>query len=194
MDQMLHIFTILNALLVFRLSSSLCDAFRWQGHRHWRYGSFNPTATTTRSSPTFLLLLHCITSIDLVSSWIPLACNRNSVALRRCNHRLDRSFHHFRSLRRITVTSNSILSDITTGGAPIVFIGGVEITQPDLFNNKMVVVHGLQGLVSMLPLFSCNLKKMTSLSFLFYPDHTVLTFTLPEPPCFIVTVRLITAL
>ncbi|RDX92732.1 hypothetical protein CR513_25103, partial [Mucuna pruriens] len=52
-----------------------------------------------------------------------------------------------------------------------VFVGGVEITQPDLFNNGMVVVHGLQGFVSPLSPFSCDVERMTSLSFPFHPDH-----------------------
>jgi len=73
--------------------------------------------------------------------------------------------------RCITVTSDSIHSNVTTGGAPKVFIGGVEITQPDLFNNGMLVVHGLQGFVSTLSPFSCDVERMTSLSFPFHPDH-----------------------
>jgi len=47
----------------------------------------------------------------------------------------------------------------------------VEITQPDLFNNGMVVVHGLQGFVSPLSPFSCEVERMTSLSFPFHPDQ-----------------------
>ncbi|XP_076929051.1 uncharacterized protein LOC143593247 [Bidens hawaiensis] len=49
-----------------------------------------------------------------------------------------------------------------------IFIGGVEITRPDLFNNGLVVVHGLQGYVAPLSPFSCNVERMTSLSF---PDN-----------------------
>ncbi|KAF8389638.1 hypothetical protein HHK36_024157 [Tetracentron sinense] len=46
-----------------------------------------------------------------------------------------------------------------------IFIGGVEITHPDLFNNGLIVVHGLQGFISHLSSFSCSLERMTSLSF-----------------------------
>jgi len=80
------------------LSAILDALLRNLLHRHW---SFIPTATSTRSSRTFLLLSHCITSTYLVSSRFSRACNRRSYALRRCIHHfpcLDRSFHHFCSL------------------------------------------------------------------------------------------------
>ena len=115
--------------LVFPLSSSLwcfpvtrslpLKISNLQSHRHHHHHTI---------IKTFILLSHYITSTDHVSSQVPLACNRHVVALRRLNHRLDRSFHHFHSLRCIIVASNSINSNITTGSAPKVFIGGVEIT------------------------------------------------------------------
>ncbi|KAJ0726849.1 putative FAS1 domain-containing protein [Helianthus annuus] len=63
--------------------------------------------------------------------------------------------------RCITVTSSIDVSNNYTK----IFIGGVEITRPDLFNNGLVVVHGLQGYVAPLSPFSCNVERMTSLSF-----------------------------
>ncbi|KAI3665727.1 hypothetical protein L6452_44357 [Arctium lappa] len=62
--------------------------------------------------------------------------------------------------RCITVTSSTDANNYTK-----IFIGGVEITRPDLFNNGLVVVHGLQGYVAPLSPFSCNIERMTSLSF-----------------------------
>ncbi|KAM0055342.1 putative FAS1 domain-containing protein [Helianthus debilis subsp. tardiflorus] len=62
--------------------------------------------------------------------------------------------------RCITVTSSNDGNNNTK-----IFIGGVEITRPDLFNNGIVVVHGLQGYVAPLSPFSCNIERMTSLSF-----------------------------
>ncbi|KAK9064867.1 hypothetical protein SSX86_016249 [Deinandra increscens subsp. villosa] len=62
--------------------------------------------------------------------------------------------------RCITVTSSTDANNYTK-----IFIGGVEITRPDLFNNDLVVVHGLQGYVAPLSPFSCNIERMTSLSF-----------------------------
>ncbi|XP_010247034.1 PREDICTED: fasciclin-like arabinogalactan protein 21 [Nelumbo nucifera] len=59
--------------------------------------------------------------------------------------------------RCITVTSADNNSKI--------FVGGVEITQPDIFNNGIIVVHGLNGFVAPLSPFSCNVERMTSLSF-----------------------------
>ncbi|KAH1051135.1 hypothetical protein GLYMA_08G139000v4 [Glycine max] len=70
----------------------------------------------------------------------------------------------------ITVTSDTLHRN-TNNTAAKVFVGGVEITQPDLFNNGMVVVHGLQGFVSPLSPFSCDVERMNSLSFPFHPDH-----------------------
>lgn len=65
--------------------------------------------------------------------------------------------------RCITVTSSNDGNNFTK-----IYIGGVEITRPDLFNNGLVVVHGLQGYVAQLSPFSCNIERMTSLSF---PDN-----------------------
>ncbi|KAL7610404.1 hypothetical protein Lser_V15G12791 [Lactuca serriola] len=62
--------------------------------------------------------------------------------------------------RCITVTSSTDVNNYTK-----IYIGGVEITRPDLFNNGLVVVHGLQGYVAPLSPFSCNVERMTSLSF-----------------------------
>ncbi|XP_057961710.1 fasciclin-like arabinogalactan protein 21 [Malania oleifera] len=45
------------------------------------------------------------------------------------------------------------------------FMGGVEITHPDLFNNGFLVVHGLDGFVSHLSPFSCNIERVNSLYF-----------------------------
>ncbi|KAK8586682.1 hypothetical protein V6N13_085708 [Hibiscus sabdariffa] len=53
-----------------------------------------------------------------------------------------------------------------------IFIGGVEITQPDLFNNGLLIIHGLQGYISPLSPFSCDVERMTSLSFPFHHDRS----------------------
>ncbi|KAL6998352.1 hypothetical protein U1Q18_008476, partial [Sarracenia purpurea var. burkii] len=45
------------------------------------------------------------------------------------------------------------------------FIGDVEITRPDIYNDGRIVVHALQGFVSHLSPVSCNIERMTSLSF-----------------------------
>ncbi|KAI8538630.1 hypothetical protein RHMOL_Rhmol09G0119200 [Rhododendron molle] len=60
--------------------------------------------------------------------------------------------------RCLTVTSSP-------PNASKVFVGGIEITHPDLFDDRLVVVHGLQGFVSHLSPFSCNIEQTTSLSF-----------------------------
>ncbi|KAF5180479.1 Transmembrane protein [Thalictrum thalictroides] len=63
--------------------------------------------------------------------------------------------------RCITVTSASSRD----GNDTIVYIGGVEITQPDFFYNGLVVVHRLEGFISPLSPFSCHIERMTPLSF-----------------------------
>ncbi|KAD3640935.1 hypothetical protein E3N88_30158 [Mikania micrantha] len=68
--------------------------------------------------------------------------------------------------RCITVTSSTDVNNYTK-----IFIGGVEITRPDLFNNGLIVVHGLQGYVAPLSPFSCNVERMTSLSFPVQTDN-----------------------
>ncbi|KAE9610282.1 putative FAS1 domain-containing protein [Lupinus albus] len=73
--------------------------------------------------------------------------------------------------RCITVTSDSVHPNTNSTATAKVFIGGVEITQPDLFNNGMIVVHGIHGFISPLSPFSCDVERMTSLSFPFHPDR-----------------------
>ncbi|KAL7597687.1 hypothetical protein Lser_V15G22206 [Lactuca serriola] len=48
---------------------------------------------------------------------------------------------------------------------PTLFVGGVEITRPDLFNDGNVIIHGIQGYLAHLSPFSCQIERMTSLSF-----------------------------
>ncbi|KAL8160576.1 hypothetical protein V2J09_002113 [Rumex salicifolius] len=45
-----------------------------------------------------------------------------------------------------------------------IFIGGSEITRPELFNNGHIIIHGLQGFMSHLSPYSCSIDKVTSLS------------------------------
>ncbi|XP_042494068.1 fasciclin-like arabinogalactan protein 21 [Macadamia integrifolia] len=59
--------------------------------------------------------------------------------------------------RCITVTS-------ADNGTKI-YIGGVEITHPDLYNNGVILVHGLQGFVGPLPASSCKVERITSIPF-----------------------------
>lgn len=63
---------------------------------------------------------------------------------------------------RITVTSDSVNRKTSTTASAKVFIGRVEITQPDLFNNGMVVIHGLQGFI----LLCCRLSSSYLIPFL----------------------------
>ncbi|CAH9125837.1 unnamed protein product [Cuscuta epithymum] len=46
-----------------------------------------------------------------------------------------------------------------------VFVNGAMITQPDLFYNGVVVIHGIQGFVAHLSPESCSMEHINSLSF-----------------------------
>ncbi|XP_052205542.1 fasciclin-like arabinogalactan protein 21 [Diospyros lotus] len=46
-----------------------------------------------------------------------------------------------------------------------VFVGGVKITSPDLYNDGFIAVHGLKGFIAHLSPYSCHVERMTSLSF-----------------------------
>lgn len=48
---------------------------------------------------------------------------------------------------------------------PTLFVGGVEITRPDLFNDGTVIIHGIQGFLAHLSPVSCQIERMTSLAF-----------------------------
>ncbi|KAK6925455.1 FAS1 domain [Dillenia turbinata] len=53
-----------------------------------------------------------------------------------------------------------------------IFINGVEITHPNMFNNGIFVIHGLHGIISPLSAFSCNVERLNwnSLAFPFHSD------------------------
>lgn len=63
-----------------------------------------------------------------------------------------------------TVLVGRCLTVTSTANSSKIFIGGAEITRPNLFNNGFVIIHGLQGYVSHLSPYSCSIDKMTSLS------------------------------
>ncbi|KDP46887.1 hypothetical protein JCGZ_24096 [Jatropha curcas] len=73
--------------------------------------------------------------------------------------------------RCLTVTSTSFKSTTAPSSAVKVFIGGVEITHPDLFNNGLIIVHGLQGYVAPLSQFSCDVERLSSLMIPYTPDR-----------------------
>ncbi|KAL5704538.1 hypothetical protein ACHQM5_022949 [Ranunculus cassubicifolius] len=63
--------------------------------------------------------------------------------------------------RCITVTS----ADKRDGNSTLVYVGGVEITHPHFFNNGMIVAHRLEGFISRLSPFSCDIEWINSISF-----------------------------
>lgn len=85
-----------------------------------------------------------------------------------------------------TIAPNRCLT-ITSNSKDKVFVNGVEITSPDVFNNGLVVIHGLQGFVSHLSPLSCNVERMTSLSF---PSPSLSSAASPPPSLFIMRLML----
>lgn len=77
------------------------------------------------------------------------------------------SFHYLRTLVFGTKIETMVPGRCVTVTSAVnntkIFIGGVEITHPDLFNNELIVVHGLDGFVSHLSPYSCNIERMASL-------------------------------
>ncbi|GAB2278365.1 hypothetical protein Dimus_013050 [Dionaea muscipula] len=63
-----------------------------------------------------------------------------------------------------TILPGRCLTVTSTVNASKIFVGGAEITRPDLVNNGHVVIHGLQGFLSHLSPYSCSIDKMTSLA------------------------------
>nr|GEV24536.1 hypothetical protein [Tanacetum cinerariifolium] len=59
---------------------------------------------------------------------------------------------------------------------PQLFVGGVEVTRPDIYNDGHVIVHGIQGYLAHLSTYSCQVEKMTSLSFPSRPIAIMLGF------------------
>ncbi|KAL2510689.1 Uncharacterized protein Adt_16289 [Abeliophyllum distichum] len=75
--------------------------------------------------------------------------------------------------RCLTITSSPSATSFATKK---VFINGVEITKPDLFNNGLLIIHGLQGFISHLSPLSCSVERMTTLSFPQHPPSTAAFF------------------
>lgn len=69
--------------------------------------------------------------------------------------------------RCLTITSSSLTNPSGDIATRKVFVNGVEITKPEIFNNGLLIVHGIQGFMSHLSPISCTIEKMTTLA---YPD------------------------
>ncbi|WCJ39100.1 hypothetical protein M5689_020118 [Euphorbia peplus] len=69
--------------------------------------------------------------------------------------------------RCLTITSSPVENVTATSKSTgsKVFVGGVEITHPDLFNNGLIVIHGIQGYVVPLSPNSCDVERLNSLTF-----------------------------
>ncbi|KAI7983288.1 Fasciclin-like arabinogalactan protein 21 [Camellia lanceoleosa] len=72
----------------------------------------------------------------------------------------------------ITITDDKISREV--------FVGGMEITMPDLYNDGYVVVHGIQGFVAHLSPLSCHIERMNSLSFPSPPPSTAVFSVMPQ--------------
>ncbi|CDP03640.1 unnamed protein product [Coffea canephora] len=132
--------------------------------------SLSLTAPSTVFAPTDSSLLTC------PSCSLPLLLQEHSLPGLY-------SFHFLRNLafgtkietfarnRCLTITASPIINPSDAVSTRKIFVNGVEITKPDLFDNGLVIVHGIQGFMSHLSPTSCTIEKMTTLA---YPD--------PPPP------------
>ncbi|KAL9230888.1 hypothetical protein vseg_006181 [Gypsophila vaccaria] len=51
----------------------------------------------------------------------------------------------------------------STANATRLFLGGAEVTYPDLYSNSHIIIHGIQGFLSHLSPYSCSFDKISSL-------------------------------
>ncbi|KAK6931669.1 FAS1 domain [Dillenia turbinata] len=79
------------------------------------------------------------------------------------------TFHYLRSLafgtKIETILPGRCITVTATANSTKIFVGGAEISRPDLFNNGFIIIHGLQGFLAHLSPFSCSIERMSSLSF-----------------------------
>ncbi|KAK9276119.1 hypothetical protein L1049_005650 [Liquidambar formosana] len=79
------------------------------------------------------------------------------------------SLHYLRTLpfgtKIETIVPGRCVTITSALNSTKIFVGGVEITRPDLFNNGIFVLHGLDGFVSHLSPLSCHIERMTPMSF-----------------------------
>ncbi|EEF33395.1 fasciclin-like arabinogalactan protein 21 [Ricinus communis] len=88
--------------------------------------------------------------------------------------------------RCLTVTSTSLKNqNVNVSSIFKVFIGGVEITHPDLFNNGLIIIHGIRGYVAPLSPLSCDVERLNSLIFPVNNQQTSRHQFLPQPAAII---------
>ncbi|KNA06716.1 hypothetical protein SOVF_178420 [Spinacia oleracea] len=63
-----------------------------------------------------------------------------------------------------TVLPGRCLTVTSSANASAIFIGGAQITRPELFVSDHVIIHGLQGFISHVSPYSCSMDKLTSLA------------------------------
>ncbi|KAL8055036.1 hypothetical protein ABFX02_04G030100 [Erythranthe guttata] len=137
--------------------------------------SFSAATPTTIFAPTDSSLLTCPTCC------IPLLLQEHSVPGLYPLHFLrtlafGTKIGTFAANRCLTVTTSSAAAAVTASKE--VFVNGVEVTKPDLYNNGLLIVHGLQGFVSHLSPLSCTVESMTSLSVPQRPPPTAAFLTM----------------
>ncbi|PWA72702.1 FAS1 domain-containing protein [Artemisia annua] len=118
---------------------------------------FSPTDTSLQSCPycslPLLLLEHTVPGLypyHLLKT-LPFGAKIQTLATSSSNSPLC-----------LTLTKTVTTDD---NNNPTLFVGGVQITRPDIYNDGHVIVHGIQGYLAHLSVYSCQVEKMTSLSF-----------------------------
>ncbi|XP_060182168.1 fasciclin-like arabinogalactan protein 21 [Lycium barbarum] len=136
----------------------------------------NASLTTIISTVNFPLTIFAPTDSSLLS------CPSCSLPLLLQEHSILGlySFHFLRTLsfgtkietlaptRCLTITPSRFKNS-----SRAVFVNGVEITKPDIYNNGFIIMHGIQGYITHLSTISCRVESLTTLSFPFLPPPTV---------------------
>ncbi|KAA8515105.1 hypothetical protein F0562_018108 [Nyssa sinensis] len=124
-------------------SSSLLTAIKWRGPTTIFAPSDSSLLTCPSCSVPLLLQEHAIPGLYPLQflSTLAFGTKIETLASGRC----------------ITITSDT--------NATKIFVGGVQVTHPELYNDGLVVVHGIQGFISHLSPLSCSIERMVSLSF-----------------------------
>ncbi|ONK75030.1 uncharacterized protein A4U43_C03F12600 [Asparagus officinalis] len=98
------------------------------------------------SSPSTVLSSPFSSSVTLLSSKLSFSMKLKMISPNRC----------------LTVTS-TVVGSVNSGSNSTVkiFVDGVEISRPDLFNDGKIVIHGIQGFIAPLSPFSCLFRPLS---------------------------------
>ncbi|XP_076893528.1 uncharacterized protein LOC143545535 [Bidens hawaiensis] len=130
---------------------------------------FHDLSTATTTTPTTPTTIFAPTDNSLASCpycSLPLLLLEHSVPALYPYHLLQTLTFGTKIQTLASTPTNTLCLTLTASNTSTLFIAGVEITRPDLFNdNSHFIIHGIQGYLTHLSPLSCQVERMTSLSF-----------------------------